>query len=182
MITLTTDRLALRMLRESDLDAYAEMCADPEVMRYIGDGQPLARPLAWRNLAMMVGHWALRGYGLWAVEERSSGVLVGRIGFWYPEGWPGFELGWMLRRAFWGRGYATEAARAALPIAFTQMKQPHVISLIHPENAASIRVAERLGERLHDTTEVMGRPALVYRTTRQEWEGPNQAPRPTGPA
>ncbi len=74
-VTLQTDRLTLRMLRESDLDAYAEMCADPEVMRYIGDGQPLARPMAWRNLAMMVGHWSLRGYGLWAVEERSSGVL-----------------------------------------------------------------------------------------------------------
>src|SRR6266511_4421164 len=100
MITLETDRLTLRMLREADIDAYAEMCADPEVMRYIGDGQPLIRPMAWRNLAMMVGHWSLRGYGLWAAQERSSGVLVGRIGFWNPEGWPGFELGWMLRRSF----------------------------------------------------------------------------------
>src|SRR5438105_11796255 len=62
MITLETDRLILRMLRESDLDAYAEMCGDPEVMRYIGDGQPLLRPMAWRKLAMMVGHWSLRGY------------------------------------------------------------------------------------------------------------------------
>src|SRR5438046_2048074 len=114
MVTLETDRLTLRMLRESDFDAYAEMCGDAEVMRYIGDGQPMVRPMAWRNLAQMVGHWSLRGYGLWAVEERSSGVLVGRIGFWNPEGWPGFELGWMLRRSFWGRGYATEAARAAL--------------------------------------------------------------------
>src|ERR671931_95599 len=75
MVILETDRLTLRMLRASDLDAYAEMCADPEVMRYIGDGQPLARPLAWRNLAMMVGHWSLRGYGLWAAEERSSGAV-----------------------------------------------------------------------------------------------------------
>ena len=108
MPTLQTPRLTLRMLRESDIDAYAEMCADPDVMRYLGDGQPLARPLAWRNLAMMVGHWSLRGYGLWAAVERSSGVLVGRIGFWNPEGWPGFELGWMLRRSFWGLGYATE--------------------------------------------------------------------------
>ncbi|MCI0462083.1 MAG: GNAT family N-acetyltransferase [Gemmataceae bacterium] len=169
MLTLETDRLILRMLRESDLDAYAEMCADPEVMRYIGDGQPLARPMAWRNLAMMVGHWSLRGYGLWAAEERSSGVLVGRIGFWNPEGWPGFELGWMLGRPFWGRGYATEGARAALQVAFTQLGQLHVISLIHPDNSASLRVAERLGERLAGSTEVMGKPALVYRITREEW-------------
>jgi RimJ/RimL family protein N-acetyltransferase len=173
-VTLQTDRLTLRMLREADLDAYAEMCADPEVMRYIGDGQPLARPMAWRNLAMMVGHWSLRGYGLWGVEERSSGVLVGRIGCWNPEGWPGFEVGWMLRRAFWGRGYATEAAGAALQFAFTRLGQPQVISLIHPENAASIRVAGRLGERLVESTEVIGRPALVYRITREEWEAPNE--------
>jgi RimJ/RimL family protein N-acetyltransferase len=68
MVTLETNRLTLRMLRESDLDAYAEMCADPEVMRYIGDGQPLERPMAWRKLALTVGHWSLRGYGLWAAE------------------------------------------------------------------------------------------------------------------
>src|SRR5438477_5628914 len=181
MDTLETDRLTLRMLRESDFDAYAEMCADPDIMRYIGDGQPLARPMAWRNLAQMVGHWSLRGYGLWAAEERSSGVLVGRIGFWNPDGWPGFELGWLLRRSFWGRGYATEGARAALRYAFTELTQPRVISLIHPENAASIRVAQRLGERLLGPTEVMGKSALVYRITREEWETPGPVPQPTGP-
>jgi RimJ/RimL family protein N-acetyltransferase len=180
MVTLETDRLILRMLRESDLDAYAEMHADPEVMRYIGDGRPLARPLAWRNLAMMVGHWSLRGYGLWAAEERSSGALVGRIGFWNPEGWPGFEIGWMLRRSCWGRGYATEGARAALRYAFTGLRQGHVLSLIHPENAASIRVAQRLGERPVGSTEVNGNPALVFRITRQEWEASNPQENPQG--
>jgi RimJ/RimL family protein N-acetyltransferase len=170
MVTLETERLILRMLRASDFDAYAEMCADPEVMRYIGDGQPLILPMAWRNLAMMVGHWSLRGYGLWAAEERSSGVFIGRIGFWNPDGWPGFEIGWMLRRAFWGRGYATEGARVALEFAFAQLQQPHVISLIHRDNAASIRVAQRLGEQLASSTEVMGIPALVYRITREAWE------------
>jgi RimJ/RimL family protein N-acetyltransferase len=174
MVTLETDRLTLRMLRESDIDAYAEMCGDPEVTRHIGDGQPLARPMAWRNLAMMVGHWTLRGYGPWAAVDRTSGSLVGRIGFWNPEGWPGFELGWTLRRAFWGKGYATEGARAALRFAFTQLDQPHVISLIHPENKASIQVAERLGGRRVDSTEVMGKPALRYRITREEWEGRNE--------
>jgi RimJ/RimL family protein N-acetyltransferase len=99
--------------------------------------------------------------------------LVGRIGFWNPEGWPDFELGWMLRRAFWGRGYATEAARAALGVAFTQLDRPHVISLIHPDNAASIRVARRLGERLLHSADVMGKPALVYGITRDEWRATN---------
>ena len=168
MVTLETDRLILRMLRPSDLDDYAEMCADPDVMRYIGDGQPLVRSMAWRNLALMLGHWSLRGYGLWGAADRCSGALVGRIGFWNPEGWPGFELGWMLRRSYWGRGYATEGARAALDFAFDHLAQPQVISLIHPENAASIRVAQRLGERLIDSTEVLGKPALVYRISREE--------------
>ncbi len=175
MVMLQTDRLTLRMFRESDFGAYAEMCADPEVMRYLGDGQPLDRPMAWRKLALMIGHWSLRGYGLWAAEERASGAFAGYVGFWNPEGWPGFEVGWTLRRSFWGRGYATEGARAALQFAFTQLEQPRVISLIHPENAASIRVAERLGERRSGSTEVMGKFALVYRITREEWEAAKQA-------
>ena len=169
MVTLETTHLTLRMLRESDIEAYAEMVADPEVMRFIGDGKPLSRPFAWRNLAMMIGHWHLRGYGLWAAEERGSGQLVGRIGFWNPEGWPGFEIAWMLGRQFWGRGYATEAAGAALTFAFTQLAQPEAISLIRPENAASIRVAQRLGERLEGHVDVMGQPALLYRVTRAQW-------------
>jgi RimJ/RimL family protein N-acetyltransferase len=170
MLTLETERLTLRMFRESDTEAYAEMLADPEVMRYIGDGQPLSRPFAWRNLALIVGHWQLRGYGLWAAEERASGQLVGRVGCWQPEGWPGFEVGWLLRRASWGRGYATEGARAALDFAFTRLGRPEVISLIQPDNAASIRVAERIGERLDGPVELMGRTALVYRITRPQWE------------
>jgi RimJ/RimL family protein N-acetyltransferase len=169
MITLQTDRLTLRMLRESDLDAYAEMCGDAEVMRHIGDGKPMDRGMAWRNLALMVGHWSLRGFGLWAAVERSTSVLVGRIGFWQPEGWPDFEIGWMLRRTYWGRGYATEGARAALRFAFLEMQRPHVISLIRPENLPSIRVAERLGERLVGTLELVA-PALMYRITREEWD------------
>src|SRR5438045_9369947 len=111
MVTLETDRLTLRMLRTSDLDAYAEMCADPEVMRYLGDGQPLARPMAWRNLALMVGHWSLRGYGLWAAEERSSGALVGGIGFGNPEAWPGFDVVRIVDRASRGQGQPTGGAR-----------------------------------------------------------------------
>jgi RimJ/RimL family protein N-acetyltransferase len=169
MATLKTERLTLRLFRACDLDAYAAMTSDPEVMRHIGEGRPLSRVDAWRNLALMLGHWQLRGYGLWAVEERSTGEMVGRIGCWNPEGWPGFEVGWMLRRAWWGRGYATEGARAALAYAFSELSQPEVISLIRPENAPSIGVARRLGERLDGSTEVLGREALVYRLRREEW-------------
>ncbi len=113
-------------------------------------------------MAFLVGHWHLRGYGHWAVEEKASGQLVGRIGFLNPEGWLGFEIGWTLARECWGKGYATEGARRALEYAFIDMNRDHVISLIHPENHASIRVAERLGEKLEGQAEVFGKQVSVY--------------------
>jgi RimJ/RimL family protein N-acetyltransferase len=167
--TLETERLILREFRESDTDAYAEMLADPEVMRFLG-GRPLPRDEAWRNMAMVIGHRQLRGYGFWAVEERAGGELAGRVGCWYPEGWPGLEVGWTLRRKFWGRGYATEAARASVEYAFKELGQSRVISLIAPANVASIRVAERLGERPVGECEVFGTRVIIYAVGREEWE------------
>ena len=169
MISLETERLILRMFREDDLDAYAAMCADPDVMRYLGDGKALTRSEAWRQMALILGHWRLRGFGLWAVEERATGALLGRIGFFQPEGWPGFELGWMLRRASWGRGYATEGARRALAHAFTVMNRDHLISLIRPANRASVRAAERLGQSLESRTDLYGQEVLVYGIGRAAW-------------
>jgi RimJ/RimL family protein N-acetyltransferase len=162
MVTLGSDRLILRMFRESDLDAYAAMCGDADVMRFVGDGYPLTRAESWRNLAMVLGHWHLRGFGLWAVEERATGMLAGRVGCWRPEGWPGMEIGWALRREYWGRGYATEAAQTVMADAFCRMGQNRLISLIQPENGPSIAVALRLGMRPEGSTEIMGHPALVY--------------------
>src|SRR5262252_4845118 len=107
MATLETDRLRLRMFDAGDINAYAEMCADPEVMRYLG-GKTLSRLESWRHMAMILGHWTLRGYGLWAVEERATGRLIGRIGCNQPEGFPAFEIGYVLAREAWGKGYARE--------------------------------------------------------------------------
>lgn len=168
MLTLETERLLLRMWREDDFESYARICADPEVMRYLG-GKPLSRPEAWRHMAYLAGHWHLRGYGHWAVEEKASGELIGRMGFFYPEGWPGFEVGWTLARQSWGKGYATEGARRMLDHAFREMGREHVISLIHPENEASIRVAEKMGEKLEGETEILGTPVLIYGISREAW-------------
>ena len=165
-VRLETERLVLRMWRESDAGPYAEMCADPSVMRYVG-GNPLTGPEAWRNLAMVIGHWHLRGYGFWAVEEKAGGEMVGRVGCWNPEGWPGLEVGWTLRRRFWGRGYATEAARASMNYAFDTLGQTRVISLIAPENVNSIRVAERLGEKPEGGWEVFGTKVIIYAVGRE---------------
>lgn len=122
----------------------------------------MSRAEAWRNMAMILGHWQLRGYGTWAVEEQATNDFVGRVGFMYPEGWPGFELGGVLGRSHWGKGFATEAGSAALKYAFEELGRDHVISLIHPENEASIRVAQRLGQELEGRTELLEREVLIY--------------------
>ena len=168
-IKLESERLLLRWFREHDLEQFCQICSDAEVMRFLGDGRPMTEMEVWRQMATFMGHWYFRGYGIWAVEEKSSGKVIGRIGFMNPAGWPGFELGWTLGRESWGKGYATEGAQRALEYAFTEMNRDHVISLIAPENVASIRVAERLGEEVEGRTEVLGRNVYIYSIGRDDW-------------
>ena len=163
---LTTDRLLLRGFEERDLDEYAAMMADPAVVEFLSDKKPLSRGDAWRQMAMVLGHWTLRGFGLWAVEERDTGRLLGRIGCHQPEGWPGFEVGYTLGRPFWGRGFATEGARAALQYARTVLRREEILSVIRPANAGSIRVATALGAVRSETVEFYGAPSDLYRYPR----------------
>jgi len=172
-VILETERLVLRWFREDDFEQFCQVSADAEVMRFLGDGKPMEPLDVWRQMATIMGHWYFRGHGIWAVEEKSSGKLVGRIGLMYPGGWPGFELGWILGRDSWGKGYATEGARRALEYAFTEMNRDHVISLIAPANVASIRVAERLGEKVEGETHLMGRDVLIYGISREDWRNQN---------
>jgi RimJ/RimL family protein N-acetyltransferase len=165
--TLHTERLVLRALEPRDVAPYAAMMADPEVTRFLGDGRPLDRGAAWRQMAMFVGHWALRGFGLWAVEERTTGAFLGRIGCFEPDGWPGFEIGYALARAAWGRGYAREGAAASLQWARETLGRDEIISIIRPGNAASIRVAAALGATLDGTVDFFGAPSLIYRYPRR---------------
>jgi RimJ/RimL family protein N-acetyltransferase len=165
-VVLETERLRLRAFRNSDHAAYAAMCADPEVMRYIGTGVTLSPADAWRSMAGILGHWQLLGYGMFAAEVKATGELAGRIGFLDPPGWPGFELGWLLGRGHWGQGYAIEGARACLGHAFGPLGRDRVVSLIRPGNERSIRVAERLGERLAGEVDLLGGKALVYEILR----------------
>lgn len=156
-----TERLKLRRWREDDLDGYAAIVADPEVTRFLGD-RPLDRVAAWRQLALFVGHRELRGWTQPAVVERSSGRLIGRGGLWRPEGWPGLEVGWLLESASWGRGYASELGRAVRDHAFTVLGAGHLLSVIHRDNAASIRVAQAIGGRFERGHEVDGAPCVIY--------------------
>lgn len=140
-----TDRLILRPPSPEDFDAWADFSADEEVMRYIGGTQP--RSVAWRTMAMHAGSWHLKGFGLFSVLERTSGKWIGRAGPWQPDGWPEPEIGYSLARENWGRGYASEAASAALAWAFETLRWTKAVHYIIPENLASIAVAKKIGSQ-----------------------------------
>ena len=166
---LETERLTLRPFREEDVAPFFQLSQDPDVMRYVGDRRVPTLQETWRAVAGWLGHWVLRGYGQWAIEERSSGSLVGRAGIINPADWPGPEVGYLLGRDWWGRGYATEAAQAAMDWGFEQIGFDELISLIDPANTASIAVATRLGESLRGQAEVMGHRVQLYGVSRAEW-------------
>jgi RimJ/RimL family protein N-acetyltransferase len=166
-VRLETPRLLLRWFREDDFPAYVELAGDPEVMKFIGGVQTPFE--AWRAMSSHIGHWYFRGYGVFAVEEKSSGKMIGRIGLMNPPGWPGFECGWTLGRASWGKGYATEGASRVLEYAFTEMDRDHVISCIAPDNVNSARVADRLGETIEGETELLGKRVFIYGISRDKW-------------
>ena len=158
---IETERLILREFREEDFPVYEKLAADPDVMRYLG-GKTMSQVEAWRHMAFMVGHWQLRGYGYFALEDKATGEFIGRSGFTNPTGWPGFELGWTIAPWHQRRGFAFEAAQRLLKFAFEELDKDHVISLIHPDNTPSRRVAEKLGEKVEGETEVLGMPVLIY--------------------
>jgi len=144
--SLETERLLMRAFSQQDLDPFTEMLADPQVMELATySGKTMNRSQADNWLCMMVGHWHLRGFGIWAVEEKNSGSLIGRIGLqrliWFDE----TELVWMLNRSSWGKGYAQEGASAAVKFAFEILGLACLSAVIHPDNHRSIKLAERLG-------------------------------------
>jgi len=139
-----TERLRLRLPSEADVAAIAEFYDSD---RAEGVGGRLPRDKVWRVFATMVGHWVVRGYGMWAIEERSTGRYCGWAGLWFPEGWPEREIGWALMAHAEGRGLAHEAALAARDHAYTVLGWRTAISLVLPDNKRSISLAERLGAR-----------------------------------
>lgn len=146
---LRTPRLMLRAWREDDRAPFAAQNADAETMRYLGG--PMTWAVSDAYLDRTVAHWAEDGCGKWAVEETETGAFVGALGlqrmrFVLPlPHVAGIEIAWRMTRRFWGRGYATEAARAAVAFGFGQMALPEILALTVPDNRASRAVMERLG-------------------------------------
>jgi RimJ/RimL family protein N-acetyltransferase len=168
---IETARLILRPTALEDFERWAEMMADPNAARFIGGVQ--ARSVAYRSMAATAGCWALTGISMFSVIEKASGLWIGRIGPWQPDGWPGTEVGWSLHPAAWGRGYAVEAASAALDYAFDALGWDEVIHCIDPDNAPSQQVARRLGSQLRGPGRMPppfeNAPCEIWGQSRTEW-------------
>jgi RimJ/RimL family protein N-acetyltransferase len=173
MAEVLTARLRLRLWRVEDLAELERLNADPRFLRFLTPGGE-AYPPGWTadKLARMRRDWEENGWGTWAVESRDTGRLVGRVGFQLHRLWPDdVELGWGVDPDLWGRGYATEAALAALRHAFDGFGFARVVSILHPENTPSIRVAEKIGERPYANVrwDEGGIDLLVYAIGRDRW-------------
>jgi RimJ/RimL family protein N-acetyltransferase len=172
MVVIETERLLLRGWRDEDLEPYARLCADPEVMRFIGNGSTLDREQAGEQVSRFRRHWEVRGFGLWALEEKRTGAFVGFAGLAHQEDWAEgehkTEVGWRLGREFWGRGFATEAAKASVAYGFDTLGLERIISIIQPDNAASRRVAEKAGLTPRGETRWRGTPVVWYAIDRED--------------
>ncbi|MGW4403630.1 GNAT family N-acetyltransferase [Nonomuraea sp. NPDC004702] len=185
MIPMTTDRLLLRLPDDDDLAPFTAMNADPEVMRYIGDGSVLPpdpdRTAAW--IARARREWQESGHGPLSVVVRETGLTAGWVTLavpaFLPEILPAVEIGWRLGRAYWGNGYATEAAGRLLRFGFAECGLDRIVSIRHVDNQRSRRVMDKLGLRFAFETVVPGhgRPVAVHEITRAAHEEPAPHPR-----
>ena len=171
--TIETERLILRPFRDDDVDAMTEMLQSPEVRRSLYLPDDIGREQAWDQMARWRGQWDLRGTGHWALEERETGVFVGRAGTHRPErkGWPGIELGWCLDPRHFGKGYATEAGAVARDYAFANFDVDEIYSCILRENTASQAVAQRLGFTFWEERALPffpTKPHMIWRLTRAD--------------
>jgi RimJ/RimL family protein N-acetyltransferase len=143
---IETNRLVLRQPDLDDFERWAEMMGDPDSARHIGGVMP--KPVAWRVVMQVRGAWELTGISMFSVIEKARNLWIGRVGPWQPYAWPGTEVGWGLHRDAWGKGYALEAAAAAMDHAFDTLGWSEAIHCINPENLRSAALARRLGSTI----------------------------------
>ena len=159
---LESERLILRQFMESDWKDLHEYYSD-EVTTKFTFGRAFTEGETWRTMCSMIGHWQVRGYGPYAVEEKSSGKMLGTVGFWYPNDWPEPEIKWGLARPYWGKGFAKEAAGIVHAAGREYLPGLALISLIHHDNKASIKVALAIGASLEKTIDYEGESHGIYR-------------------
>jgi RimJ/RimL family protein N-acetyltransferase len=168
---LATPRLALRPFEPGDLDDLARLFADPDVMRFLSaTGAVRSREESAQALAAHLAHWQERGYGIGAVFERATGAFVGRCGLRYMQQYNEIELLYTFHRAFWNRGYGTEAARAVVRQAFETLRLERIIAFCLVENSGSRRVMEKAGLRFEKTAPHADLPHHWYALHRHEYQ------------
>lgn len=169
--TLETERLILRPSEAEDFDAFCEMYADEQTMKFLGGVQ--TPPEVWRTLCLITGAWAIEKASFFSIIEKATGKWIGRLGPWHPNSWPGTEVGWGLIAGATGRGYATEGAAAAMDYAVDILGWTTIVHSISSENVNSIKVAERLGSyfmrRAKAPAPFIGHEWDLYGQTADEW-------------
>ncbi len=145
-----TERLILRQFKEGDWRDLHAYYSNKEATQFTV-GREFSEGDTWRVMSAMLGHWQLRGYGPYALEDKKTAKVLGTAGFWYPGDWPEPEIKWALAPEYWGQGYASEAARAVQKIAHEYIPEIPLISFIHPDNKASIQLALAVGATLEST-------------------------------
>lgn len=164
---IETDRLRLRMLCHSDLHDLAALFADPDVMRFVGTGEPADRAEAWKALTSIIAHWDRHGFGRWAIERNTTQEFVGYGGLRSLFGTP--EVVYHLAKRHWGKGFATEMARASLNFGFNVKGFDHIVAIARPANSASIHVMEKLGMHFEKQTSYYGIEVVQYVIGRNEF-------------
>lgn len=168
---LETARLILRPPRGDDFEAWAAIAQDEVAMLHLGGVK--TRFEAWNHFLAAVGAWRVLGFHAFSVIEKASGRWMGRVGPLHPEGWPGDEIGWTLAREAWGKGYATEAATAAIDWTFANLGWTGIIHCIAPGNTPSQAVAKRLGSVLRGSGRLPAphdeNPIDIWGQTREQW-------------
>lgn len=169
--TLETERLRLRPFSLDDVDSYYErISSDAAVMRYLPGGKPRQRADSQWVVSYFMRHADLHGFGVWAVEEKSSGMFIGHAGLEYIPGAQDVEVAYTLARSYWGRGFATEAAAASLSYGFEALNLTEIYGLAFPQNAASQNVMRKLGmDYLGITERFYGSELACFHLTREQY-------------
>ena len=161
-LELHSPRLLLRQFREDDWLALHQYYVDEIATRFTV-GHAFSVGETWRTLSSIIAHWAKHGYGPYALETKHSAKLIGTAGFWYPNDFPGPEIKWSLLREYWGQGYASEAARAVQQCGLAYLPDIALMSMIHPDNANSIKVALAIGAKFEKSYNFREMELHLYR-------------------
>ena len=167
---IETERVCLRPFTFDDLDAFAVICSDQDVMRYIGGGRPLSRDETQVRLNAIIEHHDKHGFGVWAAVDRSNSTLMGYCGLQFLDNTPEVEVGYRLAKRFWGMGLASEAAKASLRYGFKELSLGRIVAVVQPANIASQRVLEKIGLRYVKDARFYNSEVKYYALTREDYQ------------